>query len=334
MMEMVGQSLPDESRVAACVDAAGYPPETTLAATVHGMSGAAVIVTRGSVRPGANVQTYAASVAKQITAACVALLVRDRCLFLDEPAAERLAELPEWASGITIRHLLHHTAGLPSSGDVWARMETQGEVDWTNAGVLRALASFAQRPRTPGTLFEYSNSGYICLGEIVARLEGAPLPHVAQERLFAPLGMHNTLLWEGPTTAPADALVDPAGEARPRPLSVGDGGLWTTAEDLARWNQALLTDHLHIRELTQTSEAMSDGTGDRYGWGIRLGEHRGYRIHSHGGDWPGATAKAVRLPDLGLGLAALALDSAVGRMVTLAELLLDELIAASTAEHG
>ena len=112
----------------------------------------------------------------------------------------------------------------------------------------------------------------------------------------------------------------------PAPLSVGDGGLWTSVSDLLRWNKALLGDTLGVADTLHTTGALDDGTQLDYAWGVRVFRVGANRVQSHGGSWEGVTAKLVRLPDLGVSFAALAHDGSVERMTALSCLIQDDLL--------
>ena len=307
----------DEAGIERLLDVAGYAPETPLAVGVGLPSGGSVFAAHGLAEDDL---AYAASLAKQVTGACAALLARDGALDVEAPIGTLLPELPVWAQAARVRHLLHHTAGLPSTDTVWELMATKGERDWTSDGVVAALSAIPDPGQTPGAAYAYSNVGYVCLARIIERLVGQSLGHLARTRLFQPLRMHDTILWSGPQAAPPHAALRQALQP-PAPLSVGDGGLWTTVRDLMRWNDALLVDTLGIATVLHTPGALDDGTPLYYAWGVRVFRQDGERVESHGGSWEGATAKLVRLPDRNASFAVLALDDNVERMTELSSAL-------------
>lgn len=277
---------------------------------------------------------YAGSLAKQITGACGALLAHRGALDVEAPIADWLPELPPWADTIRVRHLIHHTAGLPTTDEVWEQMTNAGETDWTSKGVLAALSTMQELEQQPGTAYAYSNVGYICLARILERLSGEDLNTFAQNHLFEPLQMQATRLWSGPAPSPPGAVLA-LPQQPPAPLSVGDGGLWTCVRDLLRWNEALLADTLGIAATLHTVGALDDGTPLDYAWGVRVLRVGQTCLQSHGGSWEGASAKLVRLPDDDVSFAILAHDGNVERMTTLSSALQDELLsgfASSTKE--
>ncbi len=306
-----------QAEIERLIRAAGYDPEARVAVGVSLPSGAPAYVAHGLQ---ADDLAYAGSLAKQVTGACAALLVQDGALAVEDPVGAWLTGLPGWAQTVRVRHLLHHTAGLPGTDTVWQRMQRAGETDWTSDGVITALSTMPDLEHDPGAAYAYSNVGYVCLARILERLSGLSLDHLARARLFEPLQMRDTILWSGPQASPPHAaLVQPF--RPPAPLSIGDGGLWTTVRDLVRWNDALLADILGITTVLHTPGALDDGTPLDYAWGVRAFRHEGDRVESHGGSWEGATAKLVRLPDSNASFAVLALDGSVERMIALSSAL-------------
>lgn len=268
---------------------------------------------------------YGGSLAKQITGACAAMLAQARVLDVEAPIAEWLPELPSWAATIRVRHLIHHISGLPPTDRVWERMTSAGENDWTSDGVITALSTMDELEGRPGDAYAYSNVGYICLARIMERLSGGGLDPFAREHLFEPLQMGATMFWSGPEPSPPTAVrANPL--QSPAPLSVADGGLWTSVRDLVRWNEALIADTLGVASTLHTTGALDDGTPLDYAWGVRVFQAGDTRVQSHGGNWEGATAKLVRLPDRRRSFAALALDESVDRMTALSALLQEGLL--------
>jgi CubicO group peptidase (beta-lactamase class C family) len=302
---------------------AGYRPDEPV---VVGLDTNSAIVLSASAgeQLGPDTLTYTASLAKQFTGACAALLVQHGHLDIEAPLARWLPELPNWAQHVRLRHLLHHTAALPAESQIRAALDAAGQADWTSQGVLTALATCPTLPGIPGSEHAYSNIGYICLAAALERAAREPLATFAHRKMFTRLNMTKTRFWSGPAPAPPGATPFPA---RPAPLSVGDGGLWSTVGDLLRWNRTLHTDELGISALLHTTGSLDDGTPLEYGWGVAVREHNGYTIHSHGGAWPTLTSKLVRLPATGQSIAVIAAADGVERMVTLTDHLLDLLAA-------
>ena len=315
------------SRIDELVHQAGYADNTPLAAGVIVRSQEPIFFAQGATRAGApfgvDSVAYAASVSKQITGACAALLEQEGVLDVETQIVEWLPELPSSTERVRARHLIHHTAGLPK---VWPKMREAGALDWTSPGVLAALAEIPQLERDPGTAYAYSNEGYICLALIIERITGATLDAFARARIFEPLRMTRSVFWTGPSAAPPTAAVMPDSE-HPAALSAGDGGLWTSVSDLLRWNGGVLDDAFGITARMHTPGRLDDGTPIDYAWGVRVYETSGESVHSHGGDYGNATATLVRLPVDSSSFAALAGDGNVDRMILLTDAMQASLIA-------
>jgi CubicO group peptidase (beta-lactamase class C family) len=266
-------------------------------------------------------RVYTASLSKQFTAACAALLAQAGRLDMETPLARWLPELPSWASSIRLRHLVHHIAGL--SADIHIDAPLKGNQDRTTAAVVAAVCRFRSLHRPPGTAFAYSNASYVCLALAVERAAGRPLPDFARHHLFGPLGMHDTLFWPGPEPMPPAST--PLAAAHPAPLSLGDGGAWSTATDLLRWSQAMNADALGISVLLQTPGRLDDGRPLDYRWGIGVRTHGGHPTYRHGGGRPGLRLLLARMPDLKISLVIIAPADDTERRVPLADAVLNVL---------
>ncbi|GLY79179.1 serine hydrolase domain-containing protein [Actinoallomurus iriomotensis] len=284
---------------------AGYRTDEPIVVGLQQEGAPSLFVTQGRTSSDdpatATTLVYAASLSKQMTAACAALLSQHGELDIETPLSQWLPQLPAWARMVRLRHLLHHTAGLPAD----SKIDAHSTLDYL-----------------PGTEHSYSNAGYVCLAAAVERAADQPLPDFAHHRFFTPLGMAATRYWTGPHP-PAGAA--PLAYPHPAPLSLGDGGVWTTATDLLRWSHALNVDELGISALMQTPGHLDDGTPIDYAWGIGVRSHAGHRLYRHGGGWPGLRNLLARIPDLDLSLVVTALADHTERRVDLLNNLLDEI---------
>jgi CubicO group peptidase (beta-lactamase class C family) len=245
---------------------------------------------------------YVGSLAKQFVAGCARALYDDGVLDIEAPVSRYVVELPGWADDIRVRHLIHHTAGIPDRERHGPPPRPAGVRAVGNDEVMADIRALEATAFTPGTRYAYSNRGYQLLGQVVAAVGGRSLPLLAEERLFAPLGMRTSFFRDQETALPPEAArghfisndggiyVEPA-----RFHAVGAGGLWTTADDLARWDASFYDEGSIASQLVERG-ALDDGTPMHYGWGVSVRTHRGLPIHSHGGSFPGWTSKMVRFP--------------------------------------
>ena len=245
---------------------------------------------------------YVGSLAKQFVAGCARLLVDDGDLDVEGPVSEYVAGLPSWGATVRVRHLIHHTAGISDRDRGGPPPPPRGVRSIGNNDVMNDIRALRTTAFPPGTAYAYSNRGYQLLGQIVAAVGGRSLPLLAEERLFAPLDMTASFFRDQETPLPPEAArghfvandgaiyVEPA-----RFHAVGAGGLWTTVDDLAKWDAAFSDEGSAASRLTQRG-ALDDGTPIHYGWGLSVRTHRGLPIHSHGGSFPGWASKMVRFP--------------------------------------
>ena len=219
-----------------------------------------------------------ASVSKQFTAASILLLAEDGRLRLDDKLHDWLPTLPPLADPITIRHLLTHTSGLIDYEDVMDPADTRQVHD---ADVLKLLESQDRTYFAPGTGYRYSNSGYALLALIVERASKQRYADFLRERIFRPLGMANTVAYETGISEAAHraygySLENGAWVRTDQSTTsavLGDGGIYSSIDDLARWDAALYDERLLKSTSLQQAFTPFTATDDpdvRYGFGWRI----------------------------------------------------------------
>ena len=247
-----------------------------------------------------------ASVSKQFTAMAVMLLVQDGKLRYDQPVRDFLPELPSTARSVTIRHLLNHTSGLCDYEDLIPESRTS-QLD--DHDVLGLLASKDSLYFPAGTQYRYSNSGYVLLGLIVARVSGISFPEFLRTRIFQPLGMGATIAhMEGSDAIPRRAYgYSPRGGAFVQTdqsvtsATLGDGGIYSSVDDLTRWDQALSGGSTALvnastLELATTPPQLPGGAATEYGFGWFVDSYRGEKRWRHTGETSGFRNAIQRFP--------------------------------------
>ena len=250
----------------------------------------------------ASTPIYLASVSKQFTAAAIYELADRGRIQINQPIRTLLPELPEYATAVTIHHLLNHTSGLR---DYSALEEVAGHLGpMDNLGVLRMLSAQHALNFEPGTDYEYSNSDYVLLGLIVERASGVRLSRYAKEELFDPLGLSRSWFqsYGGPPYEPAQGYVLREGtlhSAAAPPLTTGDGGMYSTVSDLLRWMEALERPRASGKKALQQIQSRSrlrSGEVLPHASGLFWGRYKGRATISHNGAVPGFQADVVHFP--------------------------------------
>jgi CubicO group peptidase (beta-lactamase class C family) len=260
-----------------------------------------------------------ASFTKQFTATCIMLLAHDGKLRYDDHLTDFFPEFPAYGKAITVRNLLNHTSGLPDYEDILMRQYPNTPEEKipqiVDAGVLKLLEQQSAGQFPPGSKWQYSNSGYAVLAMIVQKVSGKAFGEFLHERIFVPLQMNHTLAYErGKNEVPHRAYGHSKDKDRgwhetdqsPTSAVLGDGGIYTSIDDLQKWDRAL-------REHTLLSEAemqpgltaveptsgpgIHDGKRVSYGFGWFLDPYKGHRRMYHDGETIGFLTTIQRFPD-------------------------------------
>jgi len=208
---------------------------------------------RTKIKIDAHTNFRLASFTKQFTAMAIMVLVHDGKLRYDETLAKMFPDFPAYGKAITVRNLLNHVSGLPDYEDL---MEAAGKANgpkWSperqiqDDEVLELLKKAEAGKFAPGTSWAYSNSGYVLLGLIVAKTSGKTYGEFLHERIFAPLKMNHTIVYQKGKNEVANRAYGHSkedGELKETDQSstsatLGDGGIYSNLEDLAEWDKAL-----------------------------------------------------------------------------------------------
>lgn len=208
---------------------------------------------RSGVRLDARTNFRLASFTKQFTAMAIMLLVHDGKLRYDESLTEVFPDFPDYGKTITVRNLLNHVSGLPDYEELMEAAEKASGSMWSpekqiqDEEVLKLLETDQSGKFAPGTSWSYSNSGYVVLGLVVAKTSGKAYGEFLRERIFAPLKMNHTIVYQKGKNEVANRAF---GHSKENDLfketdqsstsaTLGDGGIYSNLEDLAKWDDAL-----------------------------------------------------------------------------------------------
>jgi CubicO group peptidase (beta-lactamase class C family) len=269
-----------------------------------------------------------ASCSKQFTAMSIMLLVHDGKVRYDDKLTDVFPDFPAYGKAISIRNLLNHTSGLPDYEDLMTAAEKRkGAAIWTpthqiqDAEVLNLLKQETAGKFAPGTRWSYSNSGYVVLGLVVAKISGKPFAQFLRERIFASLGMSQTLAYEKGKSEVSQHAYGHSKDGKAwketdqssTSATLGDGGIYSSLEDLAKWDEALaqrtLLSENEMRpalipvKLADGAQPKWPADSDRmegtpafYGFGWFLDPYRGHQRMWHYGDTMGFHSYIARFP--------------------------------------
>ncbi len=285
---------------------------------------------RAKVKIDAQTNFRLASFTKQFTAMAIMLLAHDGKLRYDESLTELFPDFPAYGKSITLRNLLNHTSGLPDYEELMEAAEKIKGPTWTlerqiqDDEVLALLKKEKSGKFAPGTSWSYSNSGYVLLGLAIARVSGKPYGEFLRERIFAPLKMNHTIVYQKGKneirnrafghSKENDALKETDQSATSATL--GDGGVYSNLEDLAKWDHALRHHTLLSEKEMQpalTPVKLADGSEPRwpnepngdnlhpgkplsYGFGWFLDPYQGHLRMWHTGSTMGFRTVIERFP--------------------------------------
>ncbi len=240
-----------------------------------------------------------ASVTKQFTAMCIMILKERGKLDYSTTLKEVFPDFPDYGKDITIKDILQHTSGMIAYEDL---IPDTVSVQALDKDVLQKMMEQDSTYFEPGTEYRYSNSGYAVLAMIIKKLSGKTFADFLKENIFMPLEMNNTVAFEkGLSTVSHrafgyDVQPDSIGFSDQSAYSavLGDGGIYSSLDDLTKWDQALYTDTLVSFENLKLAFTPAKET---YGFGWRIDEYKGHRRLHHTGSTSGFRNLIQRFPE-------------------------------------
>jgi CubicO group peptidase (beta-lactamase class C family) len=245
------------------------------------------------------------SMSKQFTATAILLLAQDGKLSLDDDVRKHLPELPDYGHPITLRHLLHHTGGFREYDDLltlsgWDVVDVATEAEALHLVALQKGTNFRA-----GSEFSYSNTGYFLLAQVVRRVSGKSLAVFSKERIFEPLGMKDTSIFDDHALVVARHATGYS--ARDGGFQVnmsaremtGEGNVQSTIEDLARWDKNFYEPKVGGASWLATMRTpgkLDDGTPLTYAMGLQVRTEHGLQEETHAGGWAGYLSDGRRYP--------------------------------------
>ena len=274
-----------------------------------------------------------ASITKQFTATAIMLLVDEGKLSLDDRLDTFFPGFPDYGRRITVRQILNHRSGLPDYEDLVPEHTT---LQLHDLDVLKIILDTDAPIFEPGTDYKYSNTGYALLGLIVEQVAKQPFHDFLRDRIFKPLEMHNTLMYvrglnEVPHRAFGHSKVDGRWTRSDQSVTSavrGDGGIYSSLNDLTRWLAALdqkklLSDAAYQEMFTPVP---TDDDTIAYGFGWRIDTYKDTpRVH-HTGGTRGFSLCLQRFPDRNAAVVVLFNNNVTGGMTPVTERVADVLL--------
>ncbi len=247
------------------------------------------------------------STSKQFTAFAILLLEKQGKLSLDDDVRKFLPELPDYGKTITLRHLLTHTSGLRDYTALFDLAGVPSQNLTTDQDALDLLVRQKHLNFMPGEEWDYSNSGFFLLSQVVKRVSGKSIRDFSQENIFKPLGMEHTQIFDWHGLVIPQRATGYSYDSERKTFAVemsnfeqaGDGSVQTSVEDLLRWDENFYSGRVGGVELVrrmQVSGKLNSGEAHGYGFGLVPGTYRGLPRIRHGGAWAGYRAELLRFP--------------------------------------
>ncbi|MBL4569275.1 MAG: beta-lactamase family protein [Flavobacteriaceae bacterium] len=253
------------------------------------------------------------STSKQFTAACIVLLAEKGKLKLDNKLDQYFPDFPKYANSISIRNLLNHTSGIRDYLTI-SYLKGLGDDDYyKDNDIMNWLVNQSDLNFKPGEEYLYSNSGYWLLGQIVEKVSGKNMADFAQKEIFEPLGMNNTHFHNDHTQIVknrASGYVPNGKDNYKISMTtldmIGDGGIFTTINDIKKWDDAYYSSNVLKKEfwnvMTQQG-VLNNGEVISYASGLGIGKYKGLKTIRHGGAFVGFRADLLRFPEQRLSIA-------------------------------
>jgi len=253
---------------------------------------------------------YIGSVSKQFVTFSILLLEEQGKLDLDDKIQKYLPDFPEYDAPLTIRHFIHHTSGVR---DYLTLMYLKGRNYLDNADVDEIYELIKRQKElnfSPGEKYLYSNSCYFMLAMIVEKAAGQSLKEFANESIFQPLGMKNTLFYDDNTDLIKNRVFSYNKKQDEEGFNnlimrfdlVGSGGIYSSIEDLFLWDQNFYNNKLgkggqNIIDKMHEEGLLNNGESSGYAFALNNGTYKGLKTVSHGGSLAGYRAQLMRFPD-------------------------------------
>jgi CubicO group peptidase (beta-lactamase class C family) len=249
-----------------------------------------------------------ASIAKQLTAACIWSLIKENKISLDDDIRKYIPEFPSYGESILVRHMLNHTSGIRN---YHAIMELAG-FDYDkefhdNQTILKLACNQKGLNNIPGEKVIYGNTAYTLLAIMIERITGQNLDEYAKSKIFLPLGMYHTFYRTDTTSLIPNSAVgyvqNDDGSFKhlsSNQITYGAGSVGSSIEDLAIWSNILNgsnADYLDLTKFLTTVETLPSGEIAKYARGVMVDEYKNKKTVHHSGYGLGGQSQIIAVPE-------------------------------------
>lgn len=221
------------------------------------------------------------------------LLEEEGVISLDDDIRKYIPELPEFEHTVTLRHLVNHTSGYREFLNTLVMTGRSSSMELSQEQVIEMIRRQPELQNEPGAEFNYNNTGYVLMTEVIERVTEIPFPEWMKEHVFEPVGMENTLVRYSPGQVVENRSMgyEPSEDGGFKEVTdlggaMGPGGIHTTMSDLQKWIDNLLDPKVGTKEMIEkltTPFELNNGASTGYGLGLFSQEFKGLDYFHHGG---------------------------------------------------
>jgi len=256
-----------------------------------------------------------ASVSKQFCGFAISTLIQEGKISPDDDIHKYLPWVPQFGKTITVRNLIHHTSGLRDWPEALHAAGWRWDEAFRYEDIIRMVGKQRELDFDPGSKYQYSNTGYNLLAEIVTKVSGTPFPQWIAEHIFKPLGMNESVVMSDYSkvvkhlASSYNTENDGYHKSTDELIAWGSSSILTTTEDLAKWvirfQQGLdEKDPVYLRMIE--TDKLNNGQANNYAYGLDVRAVDGHRNINHTGGWAGFATVISNYPDQKLSIIILA----------------------------
>ncbi len=248
-----------------------------------------------------------ASVAKQFTSFAILMLEQQGQLDLDVDIRRYIPELPSYEHEVTIRHLMHHTSGVPSTDVLRLLGGLKLDETWTQQEEIEILRSYPHLNFPPNSEYLYSNGGYSLLASIIERVTDQKFDDFMQQQVFAPMKMNSAMVL---TELPSDSSLFAVGYKKEEngyspfssmnDFSYGGGNIYASIDDMIQWSGSILNPTLYnpafFDRIQKPQHILENGDTITYTNGFFARTYKGLPMTDHSGGVPGFRSLLMYFP--------------------------------------